>query len=173
MLEPDITKINLLIKNLEVINMNAATIKFSFAAITIALYFISSAFSAEPTGYSADTESKYNDFTKFSEDKYSTIEDNLLIGVRSENTGLKISSAYFLGEMKSGKSLIPLLKLARNGVTEEERIIAGLSLYKIESNIGMHLLKGLSQSDESRRVRNIFSKIYKIYLSNNRSFVSN
>jgi hypothetical protein len=75
--------------------------------------------------------------------------------------------------MKSGISLIPLLKLARNGVTEEERIIAGLSLYKIESNIGMHLLKGLSQSDESRRVRNIFSKIYKIYLSNNRSFVSN
>jgi hypothetical protein len=141
-----------------------------FLALAIAFFYVSLTYGREPISFPSKVKSNYNDFSIFTEEEYSIIEENLLNGIKSSNDGLKISSAYFLGEMKSEKSLIPLLKFVRNGATEEGRIIAGLSLYKIKSDIGMHLLKGLSVSDESQRVRNILSKIYNTYLSDNRTF---
>ena len=114
--------------------------------------------------------SRYNQYTVLTDNEYHQFERNLLAGIKSDNIGLQTSSAYFLGEMKSDKSLIELLKLARYGDTEESRIIAGLSLYKIESDIGMYLLKSLRQSDNSDKVRRTFDRIYKKYISDNRSF---
>jgi hypothetical protein len=90
--------------------------------------------------------SGYNNYAVFTDEEYHQIEQNLLAGIKSDNVGLQTSSAYFLGEMKSDKSLIHLIKLARNGNTEESRIIAGLSF------------------------RRSFDKIYKKYISDNRSF---
>ncbi len=55
----------------------------------------------------------FNDFSTFSEAKLSIIEDNLIRGIKSDNAGLQTSCAYFLGEMKSSKAMIPLLKLAK------------------------------------------------------------
>jgi len=112
----------------------------------------------------------YNDFTIFTEDEFVLIEDNLLTGVKSKNSGLQTSCAYFLGEMNSSKAMIPLLILATTGDTEEARIIAGLSLYKIHSKIGMYRLNGLSKSDESELVRRVFDRIYNKYVSDNYSF---
>jgi hypothetical protein len=64
------------------------------------------------------TPSSYTDYSVFSEEKYSQIEENYLVGLNSSNVGLRTSCAYFLGEMKSDKAIIPLLKLLRNGETE-------------------------------------------------------
>lgn len=112
----------------------------------------------------------FNDFSSFSEAKLSVIEENLICGLRSDNSGLQTSCAYFLGEMKSNKAMIPLLKLVKHGATEESRIIAALSLYKIHSKIGMRQLQGLAKSDESELVRNVFDRIYKKYNCDNCSF---
>jgi len=119
----------------------------------------------------ANSASTYNDFTVFSEEEYDQIEANMLAGIKSGNTGLQTSCAYFLGEMKSDRAMIPLLKLVTNGKTEEARIIAALSLYKIESNIGMYRLKKLSETfEKSELVRKVFDRIYKVYISKNYSF---
>jgi len=115
-------------------------------------------------------KSNYTNYTVLTEKQYEQFEQNLMAGIKSDNIGLQTSSAYFLGEMKSDKSLIYLLKLARYGDTEESRIIAGLSLYKIESDIGMYLLKSLRNTDNSEKVRRTFDRIYKTYISDNRSF---
>jgi HEAT repeat protein len=112
----------------------------------------------------------FNDFSTISEAKLSVIEDNLIRGIKSDNSGLQTSCAYFLGEMKSGKAMIPLLKLAKHGTTEESRIIAALSLYKIQSKVGMRQLKGLAKSDKSELVRKVFDRIYKKYMCDNCSF---
>jgi HEAT repeat protein len=127
-------------------------------------------FAIEPAKPVKNVPSSYNNFTVFTEEKLSLIEDNLLSGVKSKNSGLQTSCAYYLGEMNSSKAMIPLLILATTGDTEEARIIAGLSLYKIHSKIGMYRLKGLSKSDESELVRRVFDRIYKKYVSDNYSF---
>ena len=128
-------------------------------------------FAIEPVkAASAKSTSTYNDFSVFSEDKYDQIEDNMLKGIKSDNTGLQTSSAYFLGEMKSDRAMIPLLRLVQNGETEEARIIAALSLYKIESNIGMYRLKHLAETDESELARQVFARIYQKYVIDKYSF---
>lgn len=134
------------------------------------LVLSSALFATEPAQPAKYVASSYNNFTVFTKDKLSLIEDNLLTGIKSKNSGLQTSCAYFLGEMKSDKALIPLLKLARNGNTEEAKIIAGLSLYKIKSHIGLHILKGRAQNDESDLVRKVFDRLYKKYVSDKYSF---
>jgi hypothetical protein len=112
----------------------------------------------------------YNDFTLFSEEEYDQIEANMLTGIKSDNTGIQTSCAYFLGEMKSDRAMIPLLRLVQNGGTEEARIIAALSLYKIESKIGMYRLKYLSETDKSELAKRVFGRIYQTYVSDKYSF---
>lgn len=141
-------------------------IKTRIVLVPILLIFSSVLSAKEPV----KPASSYNDFTIFTEDEFVLIEDNLLTGVKSKNSGLQTSCAYFLGEMNSSKAMIPLLILATTGDTEEARIIAGLSLYKIHSKIGMYRLNGLSKSDESELVRRVFDRIYNKYVSDNYSF---
>ena len=147
---------------------NKLTLVFVFILFALSTAFV---FANEPVkAASANSTSTYNDFSVFSEDKYDQIEENMLIGIKSDNTGLQTSCAYFLGEMKSDLALIPLLRLVRNGETEAARIVAALSLYKIESKIGMYRLKYLVESDDSELARRVFEIIYKKYVSDKYSF---
>lgn len=114
--------------------------------------------------------SRYNDYSVFSRDEFALIEDNYLRGIKSDNVGLQTSCAYFLGEMKSERAVIPLLSLVSNGKTEEARIIAGISLYKVHSHRGMYRLKYLSVHDNSSLARNVFEKIYLKYIMDKRTF---
>lgn len=100
-----------------------------------------------------------------SQEKYDQIEDNLLVGLTSSNTGLNISCAYFLGEMKSTKSINGLLSILKNSDIDEERIIAALSLSKIKSDQAMFAVKQRIKFDDSERVQRICEIFYNNYLS--------
>jgi len=149
--------------------MKRLTTNLIFVSI-IFLLLHSSSFGIKLSNVDEPEINSYNNYAILTDEEYEQVEQNLLAGIKSDNIGLQTSSAYFLGEMHSDKSLIDLLKLARYGNTEESRIIAGLSLYKIESDIGMYLLKSLRESDDSEKVRHTFDRIYKKYISDNRSF---
>jgi len=108
----------------------------------------------------------FNDFSSFSDEEKERIEENLLQGVTSSNLGLQTSSAYFLGELKSDKAIIPLMSLVRTGNSEEAKIIAAVSLYKIESARGMYLVKQLSKHEGNEMVKRNFTRIYNTYAAN-------
>lgn len=95
---------------------------------------------------------------------YEAIEMNRLIGLASDNQGLRVSCAFNLGEMKSGKAEIPLMKLLREGETYEERVIAALSLIKIGSAQGVYLVGRLAKFCECDKTRRICEKFYNGYL---------
>lgn len=103
---------------------------------------------------------------KITEDKYRQIEDNLLHGIKSENLGLQISCAYFLGELKSERAIIPLLKMLKSGATEEERIMAALSLSKIDSDRGIFAIKQKIRFDDSERVQRLCELFYNKIIEN-------
>ena len=67
--------------------------------------------------------------------QYSIIEDNLLEGINSDNQGLKLSSAFFLGEIKSDKAIIPLLEILHSSKECCAKQVAALALYKINSHV--------------------------------------
>lgn len=95
---------------------------------------------------------------------FETIELNRLIGLASDNDGLKVSCAFNLGEMKSQKAVIPLIAMLRDGKTDEERIIAALSLMKIGDTQGVYMVSRAAKFNDSGRVRYICEKFYNGYL---------
>jgi hypothetical protein len=90
---------------------------------------------------------------------------NLMNGVNSDNKGLRMSSAYLLGEFKANEAVIPLMRILKNDENEESRIMSALSLLKIGDSRGLFAIKQAIQFDESNRVRKMCSIFYQEYLS--------
>jgi HEAT repeat protein len=108
----------------------------------------------------------------FSAKKKSAIVDNLVKAISSENTGLRTSGAKILSDLISesylepgdaSKAMIPLLKLLRNGKTEEERLAAAVALYQIGSPIAIYQLRGVGLFDENKKVALVCKNLYYTY----------
>ncbi|MBI9072060.1 MAG: HEAT repeat domain-containing protein [Melioribacteraceae bacterium] len=99
--------------------------------------------------------------------KYQQIESNLLVGLESSNFGLRTSSAYMLGEMKSDKAVNPLTKMLRGESDERARIAAALALIKIGTDRSVYMVQMGAKFNESQRVRYLCEKFYYAYLLNN------
>ncbi len=95
---------------------------------------------------------------------YDKVEANLLEGLKSDNCGLKISSAYYLGEMKSTKAVIPLMEMLRCNDNIDARIIAALSLTKIENARGIYMVKMGAKFNDSERIREKCDHFYKAFV---------
>jgi HEAT repeats len=87
-------------------------------------------------------------------------EKNLLIAINTDNYGLKSSAAQILGDIKSEKAVIPLMKILKSSDDENLRIVAALSLYKIQSSMGMFAVRQAIRFDESARVRKMCLNLY-------------
>jgi hypothetical protein len=96
--------------------------------------------------------------------KYATIEKNLLHGLGSDNEGLRISCAYYLGEIKSNKAVYPLMALLRSDCCYGARIVAALSLIKIDDPQGVYMVKRTAQFNSNENVRKMSEKFYLSYL---------
>jgi len=83
------------------------------------------------------------------------VEDNLLVGLQSDNLGLITSSAYFLGEYGTSRSVNALMSVLKNGDTEEERISAAVALVKINTDQARFAVKQRAKFDDSARVRRL------------------
>ncbi len=73
--------------------------------------------------------------------KYEAIEANYLTGLNSDNQGLKVSSAYFLGDIKSHKAVIPLMKMFRTENNDGAKLVAAWSLLKIGDSRGVFIVQ--------------------------------
>ena len=90
--------------------------------------------------------------------------ETLQQGLGSDNLGLQAGCAYMAGELGCQRSVICLLKILHNCPTEELRILAALSLYKIGDSRGIYAIKQAIRFDESERVQRMCELFYKAYL---------
>ena len=90
---------------------------------------------------------------------------SLLIGINSDNYGLRTSSAYLIGELKLSEAVIPLMRMLKNEIHEEARIMAALSLFKIGDARGIFAVKQAIRFDESQRVSKMCERLYCAYKS--------
>ena len=112
------------------------------------------------TVFAGDNSTKKYEYTQ------NTIS-SLIEGLKSDNTGLKTSCAYLLGELNVTEGIIPLMRLLRNDESEEVRICAALALYKIGTPISIFAVKQAIRFDESERVSKLAAKFYYDYLRSN------
>jgi len=103
--------------------------------------------------------------TKENTKNYDLIEQNLLEGLKSDNLGLKCSCAFMLGEIKSEKAVIPLMKILRDGEQDCVRLMAALSLMKIDNPRGLYMVKSEAKFNDSERVRKMCGRFYNAYLA--------
>lgn len=94
---------------------------------------------------------------------YNDIEASYLMGLSSDNLGLKVSSAYFLGEIESQEAVIPLMRMLRSSESQEERLIAALSLIKIGDARGIYLVKERAEFCDCKRTRRLCNNLYLAY----------
>ncbi len=99
-----------------------------------------------------------------SKTKYAVIEANYLEGLKSNNMGLRISCAYFLGELKSRKAVVPLMKMLSNEEHEGARIMAAWSLIKIGDPKGIILVRQNSENCDCTSVKCWCDYLYKHYV---------
>ncbi len=95
--------------------------------------------------------------------KYEAIEANYLAGLNSNNHGLQVSSAYFLGDMKSHKAVIPLMKMFRNEKNDGAKLVAAWSLLKIGDSRGVFLVKRESELGNCDGIRCMLGQLYQDY----------
>ena len=95
--------------------------------------------------------------------KYEGIEANYLTGLNSHNQGLKVSSAYFLGNMKSSRAVIPLMKMFRNEKNDGAKLVAAWSLLKIGDSRGVFLVKRESELGNCDGINCMLHQLYEDY----------
>ncbi|MGB5287740.1 MAG: HEAT repeat domain-containing protein [Ignavibacteriaceae bacterium] len=88
----------------------------------------------------------------------------LLDGLNSDNRGLQAGCAFMLGELCCDRSVIALLDILHHHPSEELRILAALSLYKIGDSRGIYAIKQAIKFDESNRVSRLCEKFYAAYM---------
>ena len=109
--------------------------------------------------------------TQFRKGKESEIVDNLNVGIKSTNIGLRTGSANVLSDLISekylekddaSKAMIPF-EMLENGRTDEERIAAAVALYKLGNSIGIYRLRGVAIYDNNIQVSSICKNLYYTY----------
>ena len=89
---------------------------------------------------------------------------SLLLGINSDNFGLKSSCTYMLGELKISHAVIPLMKLLKDNNNAELKIAAALALYKIGDERGIYAIKKSIQFEKDERVRKICDLFYRSFI---------
>jgi hypothetical protein len=89
--------------------------------------------------------------------------ETLQQGLTSDNVGLKAGCTYMVGVLRCQRSVITLLQILHSSPSEELRILAALSLYKIGDSRGIFALKQAIKFDESKRVQRMCEIFYKAY----------
>jgi hypothetical protein len=102
--------------------------------------------------------------TGLTEEKYSAAVENLLIGLTSDNLGLRESSAFMLGELKADAAVVPLMKMLRSDDHESSRIVAALALCRIGEGRGVYAVKRAASFDESENVAQRCAWFYDQYV---------
>jgi len=98
------------------------------------------------------------------DEQYQRAEQTLLNGIQEDNLGVKEASAYMLGELKSTKAVIPLMKMLRDGEQESTRCIAALALCRIGDARGLYAVKQAAHFDESKCVSQRCAWFYNSYV---------
>lgn len=107
----------------------------------------------------ADAVSPVNKITK------SSIE-NLKMGIKQENEGVRKCCIYFAGKYKISELTDDLVTQFVNEKNPQIRVLIALSLYQIQDGGSMEFLKKISQSDNDPHVRRMCMAIYEEYSKN-------
>jgi HEAT repeat protein len=93
--------------------------------------------------------------------------ENLKVGIKSENSGLKKSSIYFAGYYRIKETVPVLTEQIKKESDPKVRVLIALVLYKIGEEKSIGLVKELAAKDSNPEVRRMCTCIYDAYINGN------
>lgn len=106
-----------------------------------------------------------NTLAEFTKNKHAL--DNLLMGIHSENEGVRKSAIYFAGKYKVEETAQDLIDQLGKEENASIKILIGLALFEMNSKEGLEAMKKLSKSDTNTKVRRMATFIYNEYANGN------
>jgi hypothetical protein len=99
--------------------------------------------------------------------KYDQAVKNLLVGVGDEinNTGLRRSAIYMLGQLEAKEAVFPLMKILHSCPDEKSRLAAAWALCQIGDSRGEYAVKQAVRFDESAKVQMHCAWYYNTYVN--------
>jgi hypothetical protein len=95
---------------------------------------------------------------------WDVVEQNLLVGLQSDNLGLQRSCALMLGKIKAHNSVIPLMRVLRTESDEGLRAAAAWALCQIGSSVGTYAVKQTAVFDNCCKVKALCAWYYNTYV---------
>jgi HEAT repeat protein len=93
--------------------------------------------------------------------------ENLLIGIRSDNPGLKKSSVYMAGKYELDECTGSLIEQLKTEKDASVKVLIALALYRIGSEEGMEAIEELAHNDNNKEVRRMSSAIVNQWQEDN------
>ncbi len=93
-------------------------------------------------------------------------EKQLLNALCTDNIEECEKAIFYLGELRSQKAVIPLLRVFNNSENEGLRVLAALSLLKIQDGRGIKALSYAAQHDSNDFVKKMCGNFYGFYKQN-------
>lgn len=100
-------------------------------------------------------------------EKYELSENSvksLIMGITSENQGLRKSAIFYAGQYKLEAAVDCLIEELQKEEDSSTKILIALSLYKIGNPIAIDYIKEVAAKDENENVKNMFSTIYSEFI---------
>lgn len=91
---------------------------------------------------------------------------NLVMGIHSENPGVRESAIYFAGEYRFIDTEDELIKQLKVENESDIKVLIGLALFRMNSEKGMNELQVLAEKDANLKVRRMSRAIYNEYVVN-------
>lgn len=103
--------------------------------------------------------------------KHKFAQQNLELGIQSDNKGVRESSIYFAGKYRFIDTEDALIKQLKVENDSDIKVLIGLALFRMNSEKGMNEIQRLASVDENPRVKRMSQAIYNEYLvsSSNRT----
>lgn len=111
-----------------------------------------------------DTFGQNQKISDLSKHKYAL--QNLVMGIHSENAGIRESAIYFAGKYRfidTEDALINQLKVEKES---DIKVLIGLALFRMNSEKGMNELQVLAEKDANPKVRRMSKAIYNEFVVN-------
>jgi HEAT repeat protein len=93
--------------------------------------------------------------------------ENLKVGIKSDNCGLKRSSIYYAGYYRFTETIPALTEQIKKETDPRTRILIALVLYKIGDEKSIDLVKEMAAKDINPEVRRMCTCIYDAYINGN------
>ena len=93
--------------------------------------------------------------------------ENLKLGIKSDNSGLKKSSIYFAGYYRIKETIPVLTEQLKKESNPKTRILIALVLYKIGDEKSIDIVKEMALKDNNSEVRRMCTCIYDAYINGN------